>query len=85
MSEKEAKFLIEIMEFCGEEAVLHKDYSGRGMYGKTTCAVSFDHWILLVNCILQYFKETKDSIDYVDIPDFKTFKCDNLGRNIIIY
>lgn len=34
-----AKMIVDALEQNGDEAELRKDYSGRGMYGKTTAAI----------------------------------------------
>ncbi len=71
------------LENAGEEATLHKEYSGRGMHGKTTVAVSFDHYCLLIPAILDYIKDYE--IPYQLIPELGKLSEDNLGRGIILY
>lgn len=70
-----------ITEFGGE---LREDYSGRGMYGKTTAAVVFDGE--------QEFYSAIAEVMECDIEDRETvanalrnIRTDNMGKGMIFY
>ena len=85
MTEQQAKFILNCLEYAGEEASLRDKYSGRGLYGKTTVWVVFDHYCLLIPAIIEFFKQNLDTLNYDDVPDFDILREDNMGNQIIIY
>ena len=83
MTKQNAQFLKDCLEYSGEEGELYEDYSGRNMYGKTTCGVVFDHETLLMTAVLSFLKENPELAK--EIPEFDKIQADNIGRSIIWY
>ncbi len=88
MTLPQAKFIIQIVEDAGETAELYENYSGRGMYGKTTFGVTFEVrdaliFGILINKIIQL---AKDGPYLGKVPDELNNLCiDEVGRGLIIY
>lgn len=85
MTKEQAEFIDQAMDYAGEECQIHPDYSGRGMNGRTTYAVSFSSFGLLFHCVLSFVKENLETLEENQIPDFGSLRQDNLGRDTIIY
>ena len=78
---------VQLVEFC-EGGEIYENYSGRGMYGKTTYGVVvddlFDFFVALYLLGKHHGeKDRKDDIDYE--YEIFNFRIDNLGRRYIIY
>lgn len=82
MTKEHANFIKNALEYVGEEVEV-REYSGRGMMGRTTFGVVFDHYCLLIPAILDFIKENE--IPYKDIPNLKSLRQDNMGRGLVIY
>jgi hypothetical protein len=65
-----------------ENDIIRENYSGRGMYGKTTFAVVVDSVCDLVSALLRQAQEDPESI-----PDVSTFtlRQDNMGLGVVLY
>ena len=87
MELKHAQFLVAAADYNGNEATLRKDYSGRGMMGKTTVGVVVDHALILFADVVTYIKEMSlENPDFLkEVPDFESFHTDNMGQGFIIY
>ena len=81
MTKELADFFKNALEYAGEDAEVREDYSGRGMFGKTTIGTVFASPTLLMAAVLDYVRETK-----AEIPlDFESIRQDNIGLKIIWY
>ena len=71
------------------ELTKHNDYSGRGMYGRTTCAVSCEGYGELLRCVAQLAYEAaseEDGETYATLRrDLERLHFDSLGMGIIAY
>jgi hypothetical protein len=99
MTKEMAEFFQEVSENAGNECDIRDDYSGRGMYGKTTYAVVIDSQVQLLTDILQYFADSLSDVmedddgttaGYVcyngkEIPNPMNFSVDNMGLRVVIY
>lgn len=84
MKIEQANFIKDALEFVGEEASIREDYSGRGMFGKTTVGVVVDNQSRILPAVLTFIKENELTHD--EIPDFDgPFNSDNMARDIILY
>ena len=78
------KRAVEILEEEGEDASYYKDYSGRGMYGRTTpgityyCSDSLIGWAICV-------AGEEAGIGAYDMKDYMPTRTDNMGKGTIIY
>lgn len=90
------KEIAQMLVQYGSDLRLHEDYSGRGMYGKTTTGISCDNMRQFMEAIGNTFYgmiedamvdgeeyNTSDAEDLVDV--LSNLQTDNLGRGIIIY
>lgn len=85
MNIEQAKFLKECIEHSGEDCEVSLNYSGRGMYGRETIGVIVDDDAALLTQVIQYIKDAWADITPESIPDFSSFRRDNMGRRIILY
>ncbi len=94
MTERTMRLLIEARgdDFCeGEELTPHADYSGRGMMGRTTCALSFAQtWILLEAIAHVGFQigedDDREAGEWAEfLCDVRGMRFDSLGRGTIAY
>jgi hypothetical protein len=98
MTKEMAMFLVECSENAGNEASLREDYSGRGMYGRTTCGVVVDSQVQLLADVIAWVNEqigeevsevySRGVIDTWNggkIPDVSSFSVDNMGNQTILY
>lgn len=85
-----------MLEQANPELRMRTDYSGRGMYGKTTAGVACDSWndvlcavgnILqeVVNDIHQECFEEHEEMEQLATALQEGFHSDQMGRGIIIY
>ena len=93
------ELIVEKLEQDGEDATLHEDYSGRGMYGATCLAISGNFspvslGIIGAQAVLDILFEnmTQEQRDSCDI-EYEFYEgttliptnVDSLGRGIIVY
>jgi hypothetical protein len=82
MTKEQAKFFLNALEVDDIEAEIMPEYSGRGMYGKTTFAVSVNASISIIPSLLRHLENLKQAS-----PDFSKFilRQDSLGLGIVLY
>lgn len=98
MTKEAALFLKEASENAGNECDIRENYSGRGMYGRTTCGVVVASLATLLADVIQYVGENIHDIDedgegtaghteYVgkEIPDMSDLSVDNMAMDVIVY
>jgi hypothetical protein len=92
MTKEMAEFLQAASENAGNECDIREDYSGRGMYGKTTHGVVVDSVTQLLADVIQHVREnigeTEDGTltwDGGEIPDPDSFRTDNMAMQTIVY
>lgn len=90
------KEIAEMIADYGSNLQLHEDYSGRGMYGKTTTAITCDDvddffsavGDLMFDMLLDAMNEGED-YDTKDAEELRNvlsqFRQDSLGMGYIIY
>lgn len=86
MQKELAELLVQIIENNGEEADLRDDYSGRGMYGDETYAVTCDCGLgYVLGLVLESVKDGYLTED--DLKDIKSFgfRQDSMGLGMVIY
>jgi hypothetical protein len=83
MGIKLAKILVEVID----DSYLREDYSGRGMFGKTTAGFVVDNLAdtmsAIINCA-DVFIDIEDGDVYPMFGDVR-LKIDNMGKGYIIY
>lgn len=91
------KEIAQMLVQYGSDLKLYEDYSGRGMYGKTTTGISCDDMAQVLEAVGECFldmiydassihNETYDTSDAEDLVDALTnFQKDSLGLGIIVY
>jgi len=98
MTKELAEFLALAAQENDQEVKIYKNYSGRGMFGRTTYGVTCDSASSLLSAVLEYFKnnivETEDEegdstpSEYegknLSEIEFSEFSTDNMGRDKII-
>lgn len=84
MSPEFAEWLVQADANQGAEAGarLYEEYAGRGMYGKTTCAVQTDDVTAL---LLAGIWEAAENPHDVPAEKPEHLRTDNLGREYIAY
>jgi hypothetical protein len=85
MTEKQAEFIREACECAGLECAVHNDYSGRGMFGKTTHAASVPNLLGLLGAVVDLLKLCGDRADLDEAPRLNGLHWDELGRDVIVY
>jgi len=79
-----AKQLVELLEDRGEDASLREDYSGRGMYGRSTAGVVCDGIGTLLKAVLEdahlFVEDGSPMYDRIS-----SFSTDSMGYSTIIY
>jgi hypothetical protein len=89
MTESTMNALVEAGEDMGFTISARDDYSGRCMYGKTTCAVVFDSFGTLAACAAAAAADwtTHGADADVDefIRDLKGLRLDSMGRGHVAY
>jgi len=85
MTKRQAEFFKNAAEEVGLDIEVRDEYSGRGMYGKTTYAIITDSITDLIPALLCHA-----AYDYVDIVAdglFDNFKLrqDSMGLGIVLY
>ena len=93
MTKETANFLVMVTEHCGnQEADLRENYSGRGMYGRETCAIVVDNQMQLVSDLIQFMGDNVVddnprglAWEGGNIPDINSLRIDSMGRGVVIY
>jgi hypothetical protein len=94
-----AKAIVAAAEEIGLDSVrLYEDYSGRGMYGRTTTGVVADSWGDLIKCValaaghiaqdetdLDTPNEREDGLTLDDFVQDLDLSSDQMGRGLIVY
>ena len=83
-----AKFLQEATENAGESCDLREDYSGRGMYGRTTAGIAVESEASLWGNVMQYIQDNMDEENFREQfseLEFPQFHTDSMGMQTIIY
>lgn len=83
MTKEAAQFIVNALDYAGEEAELYEGYSGRAMYGTETWGVVFDSEGILFSSVMNFLKENPEKAK--ELPDFDPIRADNMGRQIIWY
>ncbi len=83
MTKEQAEFIVNALDYDGQDGELYEGYSGRGMMGKETWGVVFEHESILFTALMTYLKENPELTR--QIPDFDKIRADNMGRQIIWY
>ena len=88
MQKELAQLLVEIMEDAGEEASIYENYSGRGMYGRTTTGLVVDNLALLLTNVIANAERLSDyDNEWLEakFPNINSLRYDSLGNQIILY
>jgi hypothetical protein len=92
-----AKAIVDAGQDIGLEVELYEGYSGRGMYGDSTDAVTFDNWSDFVQSVAaaairlseDHDETAEKSDDNIDpdmfVHDLGAIRTDNMGRGVIVY
>jgi hypothetical protein len=87
MKVEHAQLLMQAAEEEHIDAVAHDDYSGRGMYGKTTAAVVVPDVPCLMamvgRAVLAAQRDNGDPDDFIEAT--RSFRTDSLGMDMIVY
>ena len=98
MTKELAEFLRDATNHCGQQEIdVRENYSGRGMYDRTTYAVVVDNPMELMINVVQHIRETIENMEdqgknfrlYEFIPevsDVAALRTDSMGRSgTVIY
>ena len=85
MTQLEAEILTEGLEELGEVYSIHPEYSGRGMYGRTTVGISVRNPACLLAALAAYVNREIPFPDDFEFPNFQDLARDSMGRGIVIY
>lgn len=92
MNVEQATLLAEALEEAGHDTSVREEYSGRGMYGKTTAAIVTDASPMLVGYCwreLERREEEGEFDDKVSLPTFTVInmpiRSDNMGLSMVYY
>ncbi len=89
MTETSMNMIIEAAEELALEITAYRDYSGRGMYGKTTCAVVYSTMPNLMEVYSQAIENALEEGKKEELKqlrkDIKSLRTDNLGLSYIAY
>ncbi len=91
MTKELADFLVKATEHCGSQEIdIRNEYSGRGMYGRSTFAVVVDNESELLLNVIQYIKEKDETTERFvetlpDVSNVGTLRTDGMGRKVVIY
>lgn len=89
MDKRIAEIIVEACEENDVEASIYEDYSGRGMYGKTTTGVvvsgsACDVLVAVIQSAHLFCHECCES-DEDALLNLRSIRQDNMGRDMIIY
>ncbi len=88
MNISQAKFIAQIIEDAGESAEIREDYSGRGMFGKTTVGITFDaRDVLIMQILINKILQLSSDGPYLGkLPEeLDNLRIDSMGQGFIIY
>ena len=87
MNKNVATFLSEALQWDGIEHDVRDDYSGRGMYGDTTCGIVLDNPLELIGASIRYILETQIELEEIpdDFSETTNLQTDNMGLRHIVY
>ncbi len=87
MKEASAKAIVRAPHELGfeDEVEVHADYSGRGMYGRTTCGVSAMTMASLMASAAAASSQMDEQKQDEFVEDLLGLALDNLGRGWIVY
>jgi hypothetical protein len=79
MKQEVAEYLVDACQFNGIDAEIREDYSGRGMFGKTTHGVVVNDSSMssVLSAVINYGND-----DGIEVNGFDT---DSMGMGFIIY
>ena len=89
MDAETAKGIVDAADIEGIEIQLREDYSGRGMYGRTTSAIVVDSWGELLAGVARYAGdldpiEQDEQIERL-CEELHTLRSDSMGRGFVVY
>lgn len=86
MTKEQAQFLYDAGDDSGLDVKIRDDYSGRGMFGKETCAIEGDFSMGELLCAVIEYVRFLDEEEREEIPEMpRSFREDSMGLGIIIY
>jgi len=91
MNIKLAQFFKEASDYCGnQECKIHEDYSGRGMFGRSTVGIVLNNPNVLTTDVLQFLsEEAQHDMDHLcdlsEIDFTGALRSDNMGLQTILY
>lgn len=85
MEIKTARFLENAANHNCSDLDVYEDYSGRGMFGRTTDGVVVDNVEQMLFDVLQYVKDNTNVRAELQNIHLSSFRIDNMGRKIILY
>lgn len=86
MDLKLAELLCSILEDEGEDVSIDEEYSGRGMYGDTTAAITGDFSpSILLMLVLERVKDGWLTEDVLEDVKLKSLRQDSMGLGVVIY
>jgi hypothetical protein len=84
MTQQQAEFFEQACDYAGTECSVRDDYSGRGMFGRTTHAIVVPHTLDLLAAVVEYVR-TLDFDEVDAIPLLTGLRQDEMGRDTVIY
>ncbi len=88
MTREQMLFLKDACDYCGIDCRTRDAYSGRGMYGRETCAVVVRHPLDLLSAVVGYLKDAHVELPREalrEIPQFDDLAQDGMGRDVVVY
>ena len=83
MTESTMRQIVTAAESDGLEVVAYEGYSGRGMYGETTCAVTASSLGAVLTAVCRAVQDSDDPDAIAE--DLRGARTDSLGREMVIY
>lgn len=88
MDRRLAEYIVEVSCACDydSEAHVREDYSGRGMYGKTTSGVVISDSTIVATIFFENAEEISELQEEGNLPhSIGRLNTDGMGRSFIIY
>jgi hypothetical protein len=85
MKQSTAEALKRAGDWVGVEVTIHPDYSGRGMFGKTTVAIELEAPSELSVLVAVATKMYVSDVDFKGFLADVCFKQDKMGHGVILY
>jgi len=91
MDKELAEKLVEVLQEELEDVEIYIDYSGRGMYSKTTTGITFKGDVIdvvkaVINHAHEFCLEDNDELGYPDAEfTINNLRADSMGLGTIIY